>query len=216
MRRTIPLLILLSLCLDPGITPGDTVILRNGRMLKITSYALDGPNLKMQLEGGGEVVCPVYTVRKIEKKSLYSDRKAPADLAEQFGSGREDIYRIIETAADRFDVDARLVAAIVSVESGFNAGAVSPRGAKGLMQLMPETADMYRIKDIFNPEENIECGVRHLKTLMAVYDDNLPLVLAAYNAGQGTVQKYRGIPPYPETRNYIEKVTALYENAAAD
>jgi len=195
---------------------GDTVVLRNGRVLMISGYTLDGGDLTLELEGGGEVVCPVYAILKIERKSEYAHQKKPAGLAEKFDPHVAGICRIIEDAAAQFDVDACLIAAIVSVESNFDARAVSPRGAKGLMQLMPGTAKMYQAEDIFNPAENIRCGVKHLKMLMAVYDDQIELVLAAYNAGQSTVKKYHGIPPYQETRNYITRVTSLYEDLSLD
>jgi len=100
------------------------------------------------------------------------------------------------------------VEAVIRVESGFKPGAVSPKGAQGLMQLMPATAAMLGVRNAFDPRENVEGGVRHLRYLIDRYAGNLPLVLAAYNAGEGAVAQYGGIPPYPETQQYVRKVMA--------
>jgi hypothetical protein len=112
----------------------------------------------------------------------------------------------IRAVALRYDISPLLVAAIVEAESEFNPRAVSDRGARGLMQLMPRTASSLRVGDTFDPYENIEGGVRHLRRLMDRFNDNLPLVLAAYNAGERAVLVYGGIPPYPETRHYVARI----------
>ena len=106
----------------------------------------------------------------------------------------------IREIAPRYGVSEVLVASIIAVESEYNPRAVSRKGARGLMQLMPETASSLRVDDPFDPRENIEAGVRHLRRLMDLFDNNLPLVIAAYNAGENAVRRYRGIPPYRETR----------------
>ncbi len=105
-----------------------------------------------------------------------------------------------------------LVAAVISVESGFNEKAVSPKGAKGLMQLMPGTARRYGVADVFDPAQNIKGGTAYLRDLMALFNNDVSLVLAAYNAGEDAVAKYgRKIPPYPETRKYVQLVLARYQ-----
>ena len=109
-------------------------------------------------------------------------------------------------AAARHGVSEPLVAAIIAVESEFNPRAVSHKGARGLMQLMPATASSLRVEDSFDPRANIEGGVRHLRNLMDRFDNNLPLVLAAYNAGEQVVNAHRGIPPYRETREFVARV----------
>lgn len=116
----------------------------------------------------------------------------------------------IRTAATRYGVPEKLVSAVIRVESGFNARAVSPKGARGLMQLMPETASSLGVRDTFDPRQNIDGGVRHLRGLMERFGNNLPLVLAAYNAGEQAVNWYGGVPPYPETQQYVEKVIGEY------
>jgi hypothetical protein len=117
-----------------------------------------------------------------------------------------EIEAHIREVAVRYDIPPILVAAIVEAESEFNPRAVSRRGARGLMQLMPGTASSLRVSDTFDPYENIEGGVRHLRQLMDRYHGNLPVVLAAYNAGEQAVRVYGGVPPYRETRRYVSRI----------
>jgi hypothetical protein len=121
----------------------------------------------------------------------------------------------IDAVAARHHVSPRLVAAIIAVESEFNPRAVSRRGAQGLMQLMPATAAHLDVQDSFDTRENIEGGVKHLRVLMDRYHNDLPVVLAAYNAGDTAVLTHRGIPPYRETRQYVIRVLRRYDREAA-
>ncbi len=114
----------------------------------------------------------------------------------------------IDEAAFRFGVPRRLVESVIRAESAFNRVAVSPKGAQGLMQLMPQTASLLGVRDPFDARENILAGVRHLRGLMDRFGQDLPLTLAAYNAGEHAVNSYRGIPPYPETQQYVRKILA--------
>jgi soluble lytic murein transglycosylase-like protein len=107
-------------------------------------------------------------------------------------------------------VDAALIRAVIETESNWNSGAVSRRGAGGLMQLIPTTAQRFGVNDLFNPQQNIDAGVRYLKTLLERYNGNLDLALAAYNAGEGAVDRAHGIPAFRETRNYVHKVQDAY------
>lgn len=121
--------------------------------------------------------------------------------------------KIITQAASKFNLDVALIKAVIKAESNFNHRAVSRAGAKGLMQLMPQTASILKVDDVFHPGDNIEGGARYLRYLLNVYRGNLTLALAAYNAGEGAVAKYNyGVPPYRETQNYIRRVLALYES----
>jgi hypothetical protein len=126
-----------------------------------------------------------------------------------------EIMAEIDEVATRHRVPPRLVAAVIAVESEFNPRAVSRRGAQGLMQLMPATAAHLDVQDSFDPRENIEGGVRHLRVLMDRYRNDLPVVLAAYNAGDTAVLNYRGVPPYRETRQYVIRVLRRYDRDAA-
>lgn len=116
---------------------------------------------------------------------------------------------VIAEQADLHGVDANLVRAVIQAESAYDPRAVSVKGAMGLMQLMPQTAREYGVLDAFNPVENIRAGVAYLKSLLVKYSENVELALAAYNAGPGAVKKYGGaVPPYKETRNYVQKITS--------
>lgn len=117
---------------------------------------------------------------------------------------------LIEETADRYRLDSLLLAAVVQTESGFDPMAVSPRGAQGLMQLMPVTAQTYGLERPHEPRSNVRAGARYLRDLLRRFDDDLELALAAYNAGPGAVRKFRGVPPYRETRHYVRRVLTLY------
>ncbi len=119
------------------------------------------------------------------------------------------LTEMIRAAAQRHGVPEQLVSAVIRVESGFNAQAVSRKGARGLMQLMPGTAAILGVRDSFDPTENIDGGVRHLRGLLDRFANNLPLVLAAYNAGEGAVNTYGGIPPYLETQAYVGRILSI-------
>ena len=119
--------------------------------------------------------------------------------------------REIAEASARYAVPERLIWAVIRVESGFDPRAVSPKGARGLMQLMPETAAILGVRNAFDPRENIDGGTRHLKAMMVRFRYDLRLAVAAYNAGVKPVAAYRGVPPYPETRQYVRQVLHFYE-----
>ena len=127
----------------------------------------------------------------------------------------EEVDKAIAEAASKHNVDPNLVRAVVKVESNFNSQAISRTGAMGLMQLMPATARTLNVSNPFDPKQNIDAGVRHLKGLLDSYNGDVRLSLAAYNAGQGAVARNNGIPPYAETQNYVKRITELYWNGVA-
>lgn len=126
-------------------------------------------------------------------------------------AGRRNYDQLIRLAADRHRVDADLVRAVIKAESDFNSQARSYKGAEGLMQLMPGTARLHKVSDVYNPAENIDGGVRHLRLLFDRFQGDLTRTLAAYNAGVKAVEKYGGVPPYAETREYVRRVLNYYD-----
>lgn len=123
---------------------------------------------------------------------------------------KNQLVPMIQSLCKKHSLDPDLVEAIIKAESDYDSGAVSPKGAQGLMQLMPKTADSLGVKDAFNAQDNLEGGIQHFKTLMVKYKDNIELALAAYNAGETAVEKHKGVPPYAETTDYIQKIKKYY------
>jgi soluble lytic murein transglycosylase-like protein len=123
---------------------------------------------------------------------------------------RDGAEKLVREAAGRHQVDPALVRAVIETESNWNSGARSPKGAVGLMQLIPTTAQRFGVNDAYSPQQNVDAGVRYLKVLLERYDGNLDLALAAYNAGEGAVDRAHGIPSFRETRNYVQKVQNAY------
>ena len=158
------------------------------------------------------LISRISLVELLQALSSISSRKnvpVNAETGNRIVSGDKDkktFAEIIREASARYGVDESVIRAVIKQESSFNPKAVSGCGAQGLMQLMPTTAQSLGVKDAFNPEENIMAGTHYLKQKLDEFDGNLALALAAYNAGSGAVRKYGGIPPYQETRAYVNKV----------
>lgn len=125
-----------------------------------------------------------------------------------------EIERLVRRLAPQYAIDTQLALAVIAAESAFNATAVSPKNAQGLMQLIPETAARFGVKKAFNPADNIRGGLAYLRWLLAFFQGNVPFVVAAYNAGERAVEKYRGIPPYAETQNYVQKISRMYRKTS--
>ena len=127
---------------------------------------------------------------------------------------RKDVELLVQRWAPEYSVDPNLVMALIAVESKFDANAVSRKNAQGLMQLIPATAERFGVKNAYNPLENLKGGLAYLQWLMAYFKGDVALVLAAYNAGEEAVERYRGIPPYRETRSYVKQITRVYKKAS--
>jgi soluble lytic murein transglycosylase-like protein len=127
------------------------------------------------------------------------------------GKSLADIDQIVQQTANRYQVDPELIHAMIQVESGYDTQAVSSKGAKGLMQLIPATAQRFGVANPFDPKQNIEGGVNYLKYLLNLFGGDLSLSLAAYNAGEHSVQRSGGVPAIPETQNYVRKITSIYQ-----
>lgn len=138
-----------------------------------------------------------------------------AAVLPSYSKGRNSYDHIIQRAAQTHRVSAGLIKAVMHTESGFNPSARSPVGAQGLMQLMPATAKRFNVSNAFDPEQNILAGTQYLSILLKRFNGNTHLALAAYNAGEGNVSKYGGIPPFKETRDYVQRVTSRYNNLYA-
>jgi hypothetical protein len=179
----------------------EIALLANGSTLKIESRRSDGADVVLVLRGGGEVSLPGLQLVGV----------VPDEVIEEVGPGG-DLRALAEAAARRHGLDPALVMAVVHVESGFRPDAVSPKGARGLMQLMPGTATRLGVEDSFDPEQNLDGGTRHLGDLIARYGGDVKRALAAYNAGEGAVERHRGVPPYGETRAYVRSVLRRYRS----
>ena len=187
----------------------ELVFFNTGRTLSIKAHHLDGDALVLTMRGGGEIVCDASVVSHFAPDEVpYPEPEAEvAPVAPIEAASTVPYGSIIDRVAAEQGVPAKLVRAVIQVESAYQERARSRKGAMGLMQLMPETARQYAVADPYDPAANIEAGIKHLKALL----QRLPtaLALAAYNAGEGAVQRFHGIPPYPETQAYVSRILQL-------
>lgn len=137
-------------------------------------------------------------------------KNANAERAERLFRRQRTIYRIVKRVARRYNIDPKLIMSFIAIESGFDRYATSVKNAQGLMQLMPFTAKRFGVYDSYDARQNIKGGVRYIRWLLSYYQGNVELVAAAYNAGEGAVDRYKGVPPYRETQNYVKKIAKLY------
>ena len=185
------------------------IVLRSGQRLHVTGYQLVGDKYQLQM-AGAKLEVAVADVAGIEPEEVFSPIPAQPVAA------ADPTYReLVAAAAKRYSVDADLITSVIAVESNFDPKAVSRKNARGLMQLLPETAERLGVKNIFDPQENIDGGTRYLKELLQLYNNDLALALAAYNAGTDSVQKY-GRVPYAETITYVRRVKRSYEKSKAN
>ncbi len=204
-----PLLAVLLFALGGFPVRADRVVFRDWRVLEVERVETRGQTTVLRLRGGGSLEVPSSQVREVRRDANPGSggsraEARPAAVDWRVRAGR--YARWIEAAARRYRLDPALVAAVALVESSFEAEARSPRGALGIMQLMPGTARELALRDPLDPRENIEGGARWLRRLLDRFGGDLELALAAYNAGEGAVLEHGGVPPFPETRSYLEKV----------
>jgi Transglycosylase SLT domain len=197
----------------------EIVHLTSKKTFSIDSHRIDGDFIILTLRGGGEVTCDRSLVEKIVPDEVpyvpprAADTKAEAAPAQNPPVVDPEIFEktpygeVIAAVSEAHGVNPMLVRAVIQVESNYRPRAKSSRGAMGLMQLMPATARAYNVRNPYDPKANIAAGVKHLKTLIDKW--GVELALAAYNAGEGAVKKFNGVPPYRETRKYVSKILSL-------
>ena len=211
--RLSPLALLLLAPFVAGTAGADTLFLRAGTSLKITALSCDVKVCRATLVGG-EVELEAAQVIRVEPDEDV-DVEPTAAVKPTGAQEAAPIFRsldqMVTDAAHKYALPRSLVRAVARAESAFNPRAVSPKGAQGVMQLMPGTARELGVRDAFDPAENIDAGARLLRQLLEKYEGRVAEALAAYNAGEGAVTRHGGVPPYRETRGYIRKVVKDFE-----
>jgi len=185
----------------------EIVTLSTGRTLSVKQHRVDGDQVVLDLRGGGEIVCDQTLIARIDPDEVpYPEPDEIVAPPAPIGALAADapFQALITAAADKYRLDPRLLASVIRAESNFGPRARSRKGAMGLMQLMPRTARQYAVDDPYDPAANIDAGARHLRTLLDRFE--LPVALAAYNAGEGAVQRFGGVPPFAETRAYVRRI----------
>jgi membrane-bound lytic murein transglycosylase B len=208
-----------SVLVFANVASAEILVFKTGRTMSVQSYRVDGDMATAVLRAGGEVSFPSAMITRVDPDEVpypvpVSEtvaEAAPLAPAVVVTAGVPDAVLaarpfadIISSIAASHQVDARLVHAVIEQESNYEARARSPKGARGLMQLMPATARQYGVRNSYDPKANIDAGVRHLKDLLSRLE--LPNALAAYNAGEATIRRYGGLPPFPETQNYVRRI----------
>src|SRR6266542_5838372 len=225
-RRAAITLLLLAAVASPAL--GEIVVFQDGRVVKASSYRVIEDELEIGLPGGGSYLVDLSRVERIvDDEVVVSDvslrvpeSEKPASYDLSYREDRKPLFNtpydgVIAAESKRFGVDASLVSALIRAESNYQPRAVSRKGARGLMQLMPATANRLSLAHPFDPIANVRAGVRYLKELLDRFDHRPDLVLAAYNAGENAVETYGGIPPYRETVGYVKRILSWWAPALA-
>jgi hypothetical protein len=182
------------------------------RTMSVKSHRFEGDQIIVSLRGGGEMTFDRTAILRIGPDEVPYDQPVAQAILPGQGAPRlveNTVYEpLIQQAAARHGVPANLVKAVIQTESAYQSRARSPKGAMGLMQLMPKTAIQFQARNAYDPRANIDAGVTYLRTLLDQFE--LPLAIAAYNAGEEAVRRFGGIPPFPETQDYVKKVLSLY------
>lgn len=198
----------LALLWAPPSARAEIAVMAGGKIVYIDRYHREDELVTMFLTGGGEVTVPAELVRNIVPNEIVQNQEEALTLALL-----PQWEPLITPLAKDHGLDPRLVAAVVWVESSGDPNAVSVKGARGLMQLMPATASALGVRDLLDPEDNLRGGVRYLRELLDRHQHNLRLALAAYNAGPSAVARHQGVPPYRETERYVRRILELYRQA---
>ena len=180
------------------------VVLKSGQRILVTGYQLVGDTYKLTMPGGSAEL-PASEVVAIEPEELFRSALRPRPALTDI-----PYANFIQSAAQHHGVDADLIIGVITAESKFNPKAISRKNARGLMQLLPQTATRLGVKNVFDPQENIEAGTKYLRELLDRYNNDLPLALAAYNAGPQRVELYKSVPPYRETVSYVRRIQQTY------
>ena len=194
----------------------ELVILKGNDYLKVTDFRVMGTDVRVSLPSGGSMTLPLLRVERIINDEILPEPEIVPDPKPPLQMSWDPSHEIpptpngamIHSTARRHGLNPEIIAAMVRHESGFDARALSPRGARGLMQLMPATAERFGVSqhDLLDPQHNLEAALRYLSWLANRYDSDLTLVLAAFNSGEGTVTRFNGVPPYRETREYLRRI----------
>jgi soluble lytic murein transglycosylase-like protein len=204
------LLTLVALLTGAPRARAEIAVMQSGKILYVDRFERADEQVTLYLTGGGVVTVPSVIVANIVPNEIVAEAEGE-DL--QKLALFPQLSEFILPAASKYGVDPNLVAAVIWAESSGDPNAVSTRGAKGLMQLMPETAQSLGVKRVFDPGENVEGGTRYLRQLLDAQGGDVKLALAAYNAGPEAVRRHRGVPPYRETELYVGRVIRVYERA---
>ena len=190
--------------------PVEMVHFTSGEVMSIAGHHVEGDAIVLSLKGGGEVLFDAQLIERIEPVVMPAPQPvvhvAPVEEAQL---PAKPYAALVRRTSDRHRVDADILHAVIEAESGYRPDAESPRGAKGLMQLMPDTVARYNVRDPFDPAANIDAGARHLRQLFDQF--GMRGGLAAYNAGEGSVRRFHGVPPYPETHRYVDRVLEIVD-----
>ena len=214
MLRNVVLVVALSGA-GASLAPADTLFLRSGKTLKIDALACDSTACIAALAGGDVEVLAADELRVEPDEEVDVEPVIASSGSDGAGDSTppRTIEQMVRDAAHKYALPRSLVRAVARAESALNPAAVSPKGAMGVMQLMPGTARELGVRNAFDPGENIDGGARLLRRLLEKYEGRVAEALAAYNAGAGAVARHKGVPPYKETRGYIRKVVTDFESA---
>jgi hypothetical protein len=192
----------------------DTAVLRNGFSIVHQRRQVTGDMTRLYIDGDQSSFVDIPTA-EIDHFENVPDPPSPPSVAQpvaQVPARPVDLNETVKAASGTYQLDPDLVASVIRAESGFNVRAVSPKGAQGLMQLMPQTASQLGVQNAFDPQANVEAGTRYLRELLERYNFDLIKALAAYNAGPQRVEQYHGVPPYYETKAYVARIVRDFNN----